>query len=250
MNENQVKFEKKCPICNKQLIYTDKWTLEESILKNRKCKSCSRKGKLPAFYKDGKLPDTILNKIKKSWFKKGDRPKNADFRKGKKLEEIYGVEQAKEIKHKFSLRPKPTEESNKRRRISCINAGCGKLNKGKKTTDKLKKLFRQQMVERLMLTNKNFHPPYNKNGCEYFNKLMLENKCNIQHALNGGEYYIKELGYWLDGYDKENNIAYEWDEKRHFDINGNLKQKDINRQREIEDFLKCKFVRIKETDII
>lgn len=249
MNENKIKFEKNCPSCNKQLIYKDKWTLEESIVKNRKCKSCSKKGKLPPFYNDGKLPDIILNKIKNTWFKKGTRPKNADFRKGKKLEEIYGIEKATEVKHKFSLR-KPTEESNKKRRISCIKAGCGKSNKGKKPTDELKKVFRQKMVERLMLTNKNFHPPYNKNGCVYFNKLMIENKSNIQHALNGGEYHIKELGYWLDGYDKENNIAYEWDEKNHFNSDGTLKQKDIDRQKEIENFLKCKFIRIKENDIL
>jgi len=64
--------------------------------------------------------------------------------------------------------------------------------------------------------------------------------------MNGGEYHIKELGYWLDGYDKENNTVYEFDEKYHFDKNGNLSEYDLIRQQEIEHFLKCKFIRIKK----
>lgn len=70
---------------------------------------------------------------------------------------------------------------------------------------------------------------------------------NIQHAMNGGEYHIKDLGYWLDGYDKENNIVYEFDESYHFNFDGELKEKDKIRQQEIEKYLNCEFVRIKET---
>ena len=93
-----------------------------------------------------------------------------------------------------------------------------------------------------------FAPNYNKIACKYFDDLMLENKNTffIQHAENGGEYHIKELGYWVDGYDKENNIVYEYDERKHFDVNGNLSERDIIRQKEIENFLKCKFIRIKK----
>jgi hypothetical protein len=48
-----------------------------------------------------------------------------------------------------------------------------------------------------------------------------------------------------DAYDKENNIVLEIDERHHYDSNGNLKDKDARRQLEIEEFLKCKFIRIK-----
>ena len=88
-------------------------------------------------------------------------------------------------------------------------------------------------------------PAYNKDGCEIFDNIMKEKNIHIQHAMNGGEYYIKELGYWLDGYDKENNIVYEFDESHHF-IKGLLKEKDITRQQEIEKYLKCEFIRIKK----
>jgi len=88
-------------------------------------------------------------------------------------------------------------------------------------------------------------PSYNSKACELFDKISKEKNIHIQHAMNGGEYYIKELGYWLDGYDIENNVAYEYDEKYHF-IKGQLKEKDINRQKEIKKLLKCKFIRIKD----
>jgi hypothetical protein len=93
-----------------------------------------------------------------------------------------------------------------------------------------------------------FAPNYSKDAIEYFNKLMKENHIYIQHAENGGEYYIENLGYWLDGYDKENNVAYEFDEFKHYD-DDKLKQKDINRQKEIEKQLNCKFIRIKSWQI-
>lgn len=109
------------------------------------------------------------------------------------------------------------------------------------TAKKLRKTF----VKKLKIMDKNFHPPYSKRGCEYFNKLMDETGIKIQHAENGGEFHIEELGYWVDGYDKENNTVYEWDDKRHY-INGELSEKDKNRQRRIEELLRCKFIRIKE----
>jgi len=63
--------------------------------------------------------------------------------------------------------------------------------------------------------------------------------------MNGGEFHIKELGYWVDGYDNENNVVYEYDERHHF-IGTELKERDIIRQEEIVNFLGCKFIRIKD----
>ena len=83
-------------------------------------------------------------------------------------------------------------------------------------------------------------PSFNPEACQIFDQIMKETSTYIQHAMNGGEYYIKELGYWLDGYDKENNIVYEFDEKHH----KYQQEKDSIRQKEIENFLKCKFLRL------
>ena len=93
-------------------------------------------------------------------------------------------------------------------------------------------------------------PSFNKNACAFLDEISKEKNIHIQHAMNGGEYYIKDLGYWLDGYDKKNNIVYEYDEKHHFDKFGNLSQNDIIRQTEIENYLKCKFIRIRYNENI
>jgi hypothetical protein len=117
---------------------------------------------------------------------------------------------------------------------------------GKSPDEETRKKLRLICIERLKLIGKIFHPIYNRKGCEYFNKLMEETGVKIQHAENGGEFHIKELGYWVDGYDKENNTVYEWDEKYHY-INDELKEKDRLRQKAIEEFLDCKFIRIRES---
>ncbi len=85
---------------------------------------------------------------------------------------------------------------------------------------------------------------YNPNACKYFDSLNKEKGWELQHALNGKE--IKIIGYSLDAYDKKRNIVVEYDEARHYDIYGNLKQKDVNRMNEIKDRLKCKFFRYNE----
>jgi very-short-patch-repair endonuclease len=62
------------------------------------------------------------------------------------------------------------------------------------------------------------------------------------HALNGGEYHIKELGYWMDYYEPSINLVIEYDELHHT----RRTEKDARRQREIEDYLQCRFGRINE----
>lgn len=84
---------------------------------------------------------------------------------------------------------------------------------------------------------------YSKNGCKLMNELNIQNNWHLQHAENGGEFYID--GYWLDGYDKELNIAFEYDEPRHYKdvMNNILSDKDVERQNNIINALQCKFYR-------
>lgn len=57
------------------------------------------------------------------------------------------------------------------------------------------------------------------------------------------------MGYWLDAYDKEQNIVVEYDEPRHYiDIENNiLCEKDLKRQQEIINHLHCEFWRYNES---
>lgn len=114
--------------------------------------------------------------------------------------------------------------------------------------DDVRKKMRLSKIEQIKNNKFNgyqWYPCYNPNACDIIDEYGKRNGYNFQHAMNGGEFYITELGYWVDAYDKNKNIVLEVDEKKHFDANGNLKIKDIKRQIEIEDFLKCKFIRLK-----
>ena len=68
---------------------------------------------------------------------------------------------------------------------------------------------------------------------------------DLQHAENGGEYHIKELGYWVDGYSKEKNIVLEYYERAH----KSQIEKDIRRKQEIINHLGCEFYEIWYDDI-
>lgn len=244
-------FGKKCGGCGKYIYYTRKDYLKKSLEENYLCKSCSKKGKQPSFYVDGKIPEEIMGKISKAWFKKGDGPKNADLRKGKTLEDIYGIERAAEIRIKYSEVKRTPESNLKRKETMKTNWKKNPENwSGRTVSEETRAIHRRNMVKRLKKTHKNFHPPYNEKACEYFDKLMEETNTNIQHALNGGEYHIEELGYWVDGYDIDNNIVYEWDEPHHFNNNGMYKEKDIIREEQIKKHLGCTFIRFKEVDIL
>jgi len=106
----------------------------------------------------------------------------------------------------------------------------------------LRRLKRIKEIEKDKYNGNQLIPSYNPKACEIFDKISEENNIHIQHAMNGGEYYLKELGYWVDGYDTKNNIVYEYDEKHH----KYQKEKDLIREQEIIDLLGCKFIRIKE----
>jgi hypothetical protein len=119
-----------------------------------------------------------------------------------------------------------------------------KFNLGNKHSVETKTKMRLAAVEQILKKRRpGFTPNYNKKACKYFNHLMIHDGINIQHAENGGEFFIKELGYWVDGYDKHNNVVYEFDEKSH--QLGNKPAKDAERQALIEQHLGCKFIRIK-----
>jgi len=113
---------------------------------------------------------------------------------------------------------------------------CGNVNR---------RLKRIQEISKNKFNNNQVIPSFNSFACEIFDKISKEKNIHIQHAMNGGEFYIERLGYWVDGYDKQNNVVYEYDEKHHFDKNGKLLESDIIRENEIKNFLKCVFIRIK-----
>lgn len=100
-------------------------------------------------------------------------------------------------------------------------------------------------LEKRLENGQQLTPNYNPAACTIIDNYSKQYGYNFQHAMNGGEFYIKELGYWVDAYDKDKNVVVEVDEPLHYDIDGNLLERDVRRQQEIMDFLKCEFIRIK-----
>lgn len=92
------------------------------------------------------------------------------------------------------------------------------------------------------------YPFYNQKACEYFKQFDEINNTFGQYATSGGE--LRVLGYWLDYINHDKKLIIEWDEKHHY-INDKLKEKDIERQKEIENhFPDYTFIRIRESKYI
>ena len=116
---------------------------------------------------------------------------------------------------------------------------------GKKHSDETRKKQRISTLKYLQDLKGQLAPRYNKSSMVLIEEYGKNEGYTFMHAENGGEYFIKELGYFVDAYDPINNVVLEVDERHHFDNKGKLKEKDIIRQKEITKILGCKFIRIK-----
>lgn len=162
--------------------------------------------------------------------------------------EKYGEEKAKDLidKHKRNI-SNVIAELKKTDRWDDIIEKISNALKGREFSDDHRKNLRIGMIKHIQKffpAGKPFQPNFNPDACKVFDEIAKEQNINIQHALNGGEFYVKELGYFVDGYDKINNVVYEYDESFHYK-NGKLRDRDERRQSEIEKLLGCKFIRIK-----
>lgn len=117
--------------------------------------------------------------------------------------------------------------------------------KNKHHTEKTKDILQIKQAKRSkVLLQNGYKINYNKNACKFIDLLNIKNNWNLQHAENGGEFEC--CGYYLDGYDKKLNIAFEYDEPKHYIENNKLCEKDIHRQNIIINKLHCKFYRYNE----
>lgn len=241
-------FLKYCSICGGKQKYLTKRHYNRAIKNNTKCRSCSKKGRNNSNY--GKH---MTEEIKKILSIKHSGKNNPFF--GKRHSERSKLKISKNHPN-FKGKNHPqygthrSDKTKEKLRLSHLQYyGEKHAQFGTHPSNQTKQKMRISRINNINEKYGQSAPNYNPIACQYFNKLMIEKNIFIQHAENGGEYYIDELGYWADGYDKINNIIYEFDEKHHFNALGNLKDKDIQRQNEIEKLLKCQFYRIKFNEI-
>jgi len=199
------------------------------------------------------IPSEVIEKIKVSminkWKDDAYRNKLLPTRKGEN-NGMFGKHHTEEVRSNISkitkerMRLPEIKEKvinfhkSKEYKLKLSNALAGRL-----FSEASKRKMREAMVKNIIkygIHARNFNPT----ACKIIDEYGKQNGYTFQHALNGGEFHVKGLGYLVDGYDKEKNVVLEIDEKNHFDIHGNLREKDIIRQERIEKHLGCKFIRI------
>ena len=157
---------------------------------------------------------------------------------------MFGKHHSGEIKRQISIAGLGRIHSEEtKRKIGVANSGknnywFGKHRRLSDETCKKLRLATIAYIEKVKCNGGQLTPMYNINACKLIEEYGQLHGYNFQHAENGGEYYIKELGYFVDGYDKEKNVVIEYYEKRH----KKTVNRDERRQKEIEDFLGCNFV--------
>lgn len=120
------------------------------------------------------------------------------------------------------------------------------VNLGTHHSEEQKQKIREGMIKYIEKCKGSMAQHYNINSGEYIEQLNKDRNWNLQYYGNGGE--IQVCGYFLDGYDKDLNIAFEYDEAAHYEdvYNNILKEKDIIRQNNIIKSLNCEFWRYNE----
>ncbi len=211
----KIKYIRKCPNCNTDIFYGTKRHCQYAQQSKLLCRSCG----IGLAYKNN--PNIITRRSDTR--RKNGWNKNPDLTK---------IKQSTNIKKNKNIR-----------RIGVLN---GMYNKHH--SEETKKKIRLHLIKRIQdnkYNGKQFYPVYNRNSIPILEQKAKElGITDLQHAENGGEFYIKELGYWVDGFSKEKNIVIEYYEKYHHNLK--QKQKDKLREKEIIKFLNCEFIIIIE----
>ena len=233
-------WRRNCPRCDKLVNYTSKSMYEIGLNKNSLCRSCNAK----AVSKTYLLGKTLS----------GSHRKKCSVALSGKSNPMFGKSHSKKTSIKISeTKMTPTTEIINRECPSCKkaiyykNKKCMRKaalhNKSCFTCSHSTKEYRMELRKRTIerLKKRGCWVSYNELACKYFDDLNAKTGWNLRHALNGGE--IEIVGYFPDAYDKNENVIVEYDEPKHYDVYGNLKQKDVIRMNEIIEETGCRFYR-------
>jgi len=225
-------YHKNCPECGRVIFYSRKDGLQRSIIENRLCNFCKFKGDRGFWYgKNGVwLGKHHTNEAKE---------KMSEIKKGKKFTDEHKKNLSKSLIGRQGYWEGKKLSENHIKKLSDSH-------KGKTHSIESKYKCRLALINRLKKRGIELGKvSYNPQACQFIDQLNKERGWNLQHALNGGE--VELYGYFVDGYDKERNIIFEYDEPPHQNLI--IKNKDIIRQKNLIDKLKPSvFLRYDEKD--
>ena len=242
-------WKRNCPNCGKELIYSSKRWFYTNRKYNKVCRSCIRKlkGLHPPSKEGIKLLSNHKIKIGKSikeWHKTSIHPM---LGKKHKIDTILLLKES----HKGNNNGMYGKKHTLKTRLKISKTRIEKRIPGPKMTDEGLRILRVKRImeiEKDKFNGNQVIPSFNKKSCEVFKKLNEKLNLSGMFATNGGEYHIKKLGYFLDYYEPNKNVVIEWDERNHYNVDGTLKNDDVRRQKEITNYLKCRFYRINQGD--
>ena len=221
--ENAI-LERNCPKCQKLITYKNKYNYFKSKKENKICGYCSRQN------------IGLKNKGKQ-------RSKSTKEAISKKMLNHPSIKDNTSRGEKISKKLKGRDtsyiwKSHQKCSTQCLE--CNNIVESQKYRLDSHHFCNRNCQKEYYFKNKVWKPKFNPKACEIIEQYGKENGYNFQHALNGGEFRIKQLGYWVDGYDVEKNVVIEYHEKHHSLPKQN--EKDKKRQKEIIETLKCKFI--------
>ena len=241
-------FERMCPKCGIRLAYKHYKLLLRANRLNACCRSCAYTGRVL-----GPMKTELREKIRHHHL---NDPNFGKWMIGRKPSEetrtkisnaLSGRSLSADTRKKLATSKlgdlNPAKRDDVRRKISETQ----KQNPRKISDDTREKLSiksKAAMLRRIDQLGMCPRPNFNPTACSYFNKLNQERGWNLQHAMNGGE--KRFLCYYPDAYDADRNIVVEYDESHHFDVNGDLKKKDVVRMNNLIKELGCQFYRYNE----
>lgn len=241
MNE----FSRQCKWCEAIVFYTTRTALRYAEKHNSKCKNCRRIGTTHS--EDTKR---YLSQLKLGTHLSEDtKEKIGNACRGVR-NYWYGKHHSEESRQKMSeWHCGKVLSISHRQHISEANKGnkhtvsykrkMSKFWKGRVFSSSAHINMRKAAIRRVI--NQFGTTSYNKLACRYIDKLNADRGWNLQHAENGGE--VEICGYLVDGYDKDRNIVFEYDERQHFTIGGKLRLRDLRRQKDIINHIGCRFYR-------
>ena len=225
MNDKQL-LSRNCTGCGKCITYTDKRNLNRAIKAESLCHSCKQIGDKNPIYGKGYLR---IGKLHHNYGKPS--PKKGKFLSKDIIEYINSgiIWKNKNNGNWYRKCPSCSKDIKSsshghaydRAKHKCLCYSC--VAKNRKYSNECREKMRNSAIKRVKLYGN--VASFNSDACRFIEDFGKKNGYNFQHALNGGEIWID--GFSLDGYDKDKNVVFEYDEPNH-EIEKN-KLNDLNR---------------------